>query len=49
MGCTTYPIVLNEENKAILDELCLHLYGFDEPEEEDAIRLLNLEERLGQE
>jgi Fe-S-cluster containining protein len=49
MGCTTYPIVLNEKDKAILDELCPHLDGFDEPEEEDAIRLLNLEERLGQE
>ena len=43
-----YPIVLDPKDNAVLDELCLHLDAFDEPGDEDAIRLLNLEERLGQ-
>ena len=48
MGCTTYPIVLDPKDNAVLDELCLYLDAFDKPGDEDAIRLLNLEERLGQ-
>lgn len=46
LGCQTYPIVLDDEDSAVLDDLCPHTDGFDEPEEEDAIRLLNLESKL---
>ncbi len=48
LGCQTYPIVLNESDEAILDDLCPHTSDFPEPSEDDAISLLNLEERLTQ-
>lgn len=46
LGCRTYPVILNEEDLAILDDLCPHTVEFDEPDEEDAHRLLNLESKL---
>jgi Fe-S-cluster containining protein len=45
-GCRTFPIVLNDENNAILDDICPHTSEFDEPTEEDALSLLNLEAKL---
>ena len=48
MGCTTYPIVLNSDDKAVLDQECPHLYAFNEPNEEDAMSLLSLEDKLKQ-
>lgn len=45
-GCRTYPNVLNQNDKVILDEGCPHRAQFPEPTEEDAIILLNLEEQL---
>jgi len=45
-GCKSYPIILNKKNLAILDELCPHTDEFDEPIENDALLLLNLEEKL---
>ena len=46
LGCKTYPTILNEQDLAILDELCPHTDEFEEPTEDDAHRLLNLEEKL---
>jgi len=46
LGCRTYPTILNEEDLAILDDLCPHTADFDEPDEDDAHRLLNLESKL---
>jgi len=49
LGCKTYPSVLNDEDIAILDdEICPHTDEFDEPDEEVALRLLNLEAKLKQ-
>jgi Fe-S-cluster containining protein len=45
-GCSTYPFVLNQKDEAILDVGCPHRDSFTEPTEEDAVTLLNLEERL---
>tara|TARA_A200000159_G_scaffold143693_1_gene148051 strand:- start:14 stop:355 length:342 start_codon:yes stop_codon:yes gene_type:complete len=45
-GCRKYPIVLNSNDDAILDEGCPHRADFPAPSESDAIELLNLEERL---
>ncbi len=45
-GCRKYPIVLNSNDDAILDEGCPHRADFPSPSESDAIELLNLEERL---
>ena len=45
-GCRTYPNVLNHEDEAILDEGCPHRHRFPEPSDDDAVVLLNLEERL---
>lgn len=45
-GCKTYPVILDEKDLAILDNLCPHTDEFDEPVEEDAHRLLNLESKL---
>ena len=45
-GCRKYPIVLNPKDEAILDDGCPHRSQFPEPSEDDAIALLNLEERL---
>ena len=45
-GCRKYPIVLDSNDDAILDEGCPHRQDFPEPTESDAIELLNLEERL---
>ena len=46
LGCKTYPVILNEEDLAILDDLCPYTESFDEPGEDDAHILLNLEEKL---
>ena len=45
-GCKMYPVVLNEADRAVLDEACPHRDGFDSPSEDDAMVLLNLEERM---
>ena len=45
-GCSTYPFVLNKEDQVILDVGCPHRDKFPQPTEDDAIILLNLEERL---
>lgn len=45
-GCTTYPVVLNQSDEAILDDGCPHRDRFPNPTEEDAMTLLNLEEKL---
>ena len=45
-GCKSYPIILNKKDAAILDELCPHTEEFDDPIENDAILLHNLEEKL---
>ena len=45
-GCRKYPIVLNPKDEAILDDGCPHRSQFPQPTEDDAIALLNLEERL---
>ena len=47
-GCQSYPYVLDESDKAVLDDLCPHTDEFDIPEEEHAIKLLELEEKLKQ-
>ena len=41
-----YPVVLNEDDRAVLDEACPHPDGFEPPNEDDAMVLLNLEERM---
>ena len=46
LGCKTYPVILNEEDLAILDDLCPHTGEFEQPNEDDVHLLLNLEERL---
>ena len=45
-GCQTYPYVLNEDDKAILDEGCPHRDQFPAPPEGTDVVLLNLEERI---
>ena len=45
-GCQMYPVVLNDEDRAVLDDGCPHPAGFDAPGDDDAIVLLNLEERM---
>ena len=45
-GCQMYPVVLNEDDRAVLDQACPHPDGFDAPSEDDAMALLNLEERM---
>ena len=45
-GCTTYPIVLNQRDEAILDEGCPYRSEFEQPDDDDAMVLLNLEEEL---
>jgi Fe-S-cluster containining protein len=45
-GCRKYPIVLNPKDEAILDDGCPHRSQFPQPNDDDAIALLNLEERL---
>jgi len=47
-GCQSYPYVLDESDKAVLDDLCPHTAEFDAAEEEHAIKLLELEEKLKQ-
>ena len=47
-GCKSYPIVLDESDSAILDDLCPYRDQFDAPSDEDAFNLLNLEEKLKQ-
>jgi len=46
LGCRTYPVILDEKDLAILDDLCPHTSEFDEPTEDDALRLLNFESKL---
>mgnify|MGYP006266796981 FL=1 len=46
LGCHTYPVILDEKDLAILDDLCPHTSEFDEPTEDDALRLLNFESKL---
>ena len=41
-----YPVVLNDEDRAVLDEGCPHPDGFESTGEDDAMVLLNLEERM---
>ncbi len=48
LGCRTYPVILDEKDLAILDDLCPHTTEFDEPSEDDGHRLLNLELKLQQ-
>ena len=48
LGCRTYPVVLDENDLAILDDLCPNTDLFDEPTEDDAHRLLNFESKLKQ-
>ena len=45
-GCQMYPKVLNQQDNAIIDDGCPYGKEFPNPSEEDAISLLNLEERL---
>ena len=45
-GCQMYPKVLNQQDDAIIDDGCPYGKEFPNPSEEDAISLLNLEERL---
>lgn len=45
-GCTTYPVVLDQTDNAILDDGCPHGDRFPAPTEEDAMTLLNLEDKL---
>ena len=45
-GCQMYPVVLNDEDRAVLDDGCPHPTGFDAPGDDEAIVLLNLEERM---
>jgi Fe-S-cluster containining protein len=46
LGCRTYPVILDEKDLAILDDLCPHTSEFGEPTEDDALRLLNFESKL---
>ena len=39
LGCRTYPVILDEKDLAILDDLCPYTSEFDEPTEDDALRL----------
>ena len=45
-GCRHYPYVLDEKDRARLDEACPHSHAFPSPGPEDAAALLNLEERM---
>ena len=45
-GCRMYPVVLNDDDRAVVDEECPHPDGFPPPSEDDAMVLLNLEERM---
>jgi|TARA_A100001388_G_scaffold250928_1_gene212507 Fe-S-cluster containining protein len=45
-GCSKYPYVLDSSDNVIIDQGCVHKQKFPEPTEEDAMTLLNLEERL---
>ena len=45
-GCSKYPYVLDPSDKVILDQGCPYKQRFSQPTEEDAMTLLNLEERL---
>ena len=46
LGCRMYPVILDNDDSAILDDLCPHKSEFDIPSEEDAHRLLNFESKL---
>jgi len=41
-----HPVVLNDEDRAVLDDACPHPDGFEPPGDDDAFALLNLEERM---
>ena len=47
-GCQMYPMVLNAQDTAIIDNGCPYGNDFPTPSEEDSITILNLEERLMQ-
>lgn len=47
-GCQMYPMVLNAQDIAIIDDGCPYGSDFPAPSEEDSITILNLEERLMQ-
>ena len=47
-GCQMYPMVLNAQDIAIIDDGCPYGNDFAIPSEEDSITILNLEERLMQ-
>lgn len=46
LGCRTYPIVLDSEDSAILDDKCPYNDHFEEPDDDDVHRLLILESKL---
>ena len=45
-GCQIYPMVLNQQDTAIIDDGCPYGNDFPQPTEDDTITILNLEERL---
>jgi Fe-S-cluster containining protein len=46
LGCRTYPIVLNSDDSASLDDKCPYNEHFEEPDDDDVHRLLILESKL---
>ena len=46
LGCHTYPVILDQKDLAILDDLCPYTSEFDEPTEDDGLRLLNFGSKL---
>ena len=45
-GCQLYPMVLNHQDMAIIDDGCPYGNDFLQPTEDDTLTILNLEERL---
>ena len=45
-GCRTYPYVLSQDDRAVLDLGCPHRSVFPPPPEGTDVVLLNLEERI---
>jgi len=46
LGCRTYPIILDSNNSAVLDDNCPYNEDFEEPDDDDTHRLLILESKL---